>query len=103
MLNMFDLRSKTLWKRRWRITVKWFQQAAKWDDVEIQYYSGHCYLNGLGVTGDYFKAVKWCRLTAYQGNVKAQVILRRCDENGHGVPKYLSKAEKWSNNGGSRK
>lgn len=82
-------------KEKYVEAVEWFQQAAKWSDIEAQYYLGHCYFNGLGVARDYSKAVKWYRLAALQGNIEAQLIVGRCCENGYGVPKDFTEAVGW--------
>ncbi len=51
-----------------RRTVQWIRLAAERDDVRAQYLLAHCYLNGLGLQPDHFRAYFWCRIAMANGH-----------------------------------
>ena len=62
--------------------AKWYQEAAKHNNIEAQYKLGSCFQHGLGVTQDYAKAVIWYLKAAQQGDMNAQCNLAYCYKNG---------------------
>lgn len=72
-----------------------FQQLAKQEDAEAQFYLGKMYSLGQKATQDHTKAVEFYQKSAEQGNASAQNNLGRMYETGQGVEKNDKKAFDW--------
>ena len=62
-----------------------FKQAAEYGNAEAQLEIGKLYLNGKGVTQDYYQAAEWFKKAAEHGLPQAQWFLGECYCNGTGV------------------
>jgi len=52
--------------------IVWFQKAAQQGDTEAQFYLGHLYRKGKGVTKNLQESLKWIQKAAEQGHIRAQ-------------------------------
>ena len=75
--------------------VTLFTKAAQNGDMEAQFYLGHLYRKGLGVTLNKEEAFKWLKKAAEQGYVRAQFDLGLMYASGYGVTKNIPEAIKW--------
>jgi TPR repeat protein len=64
-------------------------------NAEAQYYLGHLYAEGEGVTRDMGQAVRWFRAAAEQGEPYGQFALGYVYEHGQGVEPDAGKAARW--------
>lgn len=80
-----------------RIAVKWFEKAARHNQVEAQYRFGFALLNGQGVVQDYKSAFYWLEKAAQQGNAKAQFNLGDMYYSGTSINKDIPQAYLWFN------
>jgi hypothetical protein len=74
--------------------VAWEPLASE-GDAEAQYYLGHLYAKGEGVTQDLGQAVRWFRAAAEQGEPYGQFALGYVYEHGQGVERDMGKAARW--------
>ena len=70
---------------------------AQQGDADAQFWIGHMYKNGQGVTQDSKQAVKWFRKSAEQGHAKAQYNLGLMYASGKGVTQNYVLAHMWWN------
>jgi len=77
--------------------LKWFEEAAKQQHTQAQFYTGMMYLKGLGdVPKDALKAVKWLGVAAFQEEVAAQFYLGKMHYEGKIVGEAVySEAFSW--------
>ncbi len=64
-------------------------------DAEAQYYLGHLYAKGEGITRDLGQAVHWFRAAAEQGEPYGQFALGYVYEHGLGAAPDLAAAARW--------
>ncbi len=89
-------------KKRWRETVRLYQQAAESGDIDAQYRLGNFYFSEATTYGidelrpHYFsEALRWLRMAADRGDPDAQCNLGDMYEYGWGVARNNSSAVKW--------
>jgi len=72
-----------------------FQKAAQQGDMEAQFYLGHMYRKGVGVTKNKQESFNWLTKAAEQGHIRAQFNLGLMYASGYGVAKNIPEAIKW--------
>ena len=72
-----------------------FKKAAQQGDMEAQFYLGHLYRKGVGVTLNKEESFKWLTKSAEQGHIRAQFNLGLMYASGYGVTKNIPEAIKW--------
>lgn len=75
--------------------IVWFQKAAQQGDTEAQFYLGHLYRKGLGVTKNLQESFKWLQKAAEEGHIRAQYNLGLMYASGYGVTRNDQEALKW--------
>lgn len=79
------------------VAVKWFEKAARHDQVEAQYRYGLALLNGQGIVQDYKTAFYWLEKAARQGHPLAQSNLGEMYYSGVAINKNIERAYLWFN------
>jgi len=82
-------------RRDYKRSFLLFLQAAEKGHSTAQYWVGHSYSQGLGVTANLFKAFEWYQKAAKQGNTQAQYCVGHAYHFGKGVEKDKQKAVEW--------
>ena len=75
--------------------TKWYLEAAKLGDANVQNNLGCLYSIGREVLQDYNKAFNWYLKAAKQGHITAQYNLGNCFYYGHGVTQNYNEAVIW--------
>ncbi len=78
--------------RRYQEAFNEFLSLSETGDFRVQYYLGHMYLTGLGVTKDEKKALEYIQKSADQGYDKAETLLGFLYDEGRLVPQDKKKA-----------
>ena len=96
----FDLGKKYYYGEHGRFVdyeeaVRWYQEAAKLNHADGQFWLGLCYMRGEGVVRDEKQAISWFHKSAENGNVDAQYRLGECYYKGIGVKQSFETAISW--------
>ncbi|WP_195454927.1 tetratricopeptide repeat protein [Turicibacter sanguinis] len=75
--------------------IKWYRKAAEKGYASAENQLGLCYLSGIGVEVNKYKAFQWFEKSAEHGLAVGQNNLATCYELGEGVEQDLDKAKKW--------
>jgi TPR repeat protein len=75
--------------------LKHFRPLAEQGHADGQFWLGHMYGKGYGVTKDYAEALRWYRKAAEQGDAAGQSMVGLMYQNGQGVAKDYVEAVKW--------